>query len=339
MNVKQKDIAQELNISIVAVSKALNDQDGVSGELRQQVKDTALKLGYKKEILKREIARKTKNISIVIPRRQLNPKNMTQSFYLEIFETLSTILLRYDYCAILSVLEKDEEDNNIFPKLYREKKIEGIIFLGEVRKNYFKTVEQIDLPKVFVDFYSKDFKCPSVVSDNVSGSYDITKYLIDLGHRRIGFLGSVRATTSIQDRYLGYYKALLENNLEINQDWILQDRDEEGVYVSVELPKVLPDAFVCNSDRAAYGLVNVLKEKGLKVGEEISVVGFDNDIFSHVCDPQLTTCAVNISDMSRKAVEVLLNTMVNQDTLTIKTAIPGNIIYRDSVKVPRELKK
>jgi len=327
-----KIIAEELGVSIVAVSNALNDKAGVSDELRKAVKASALRNGYDKTVLRSELERRTRNIAVIISRRQLNPVNMTQAFYLQFFSELSTFLQQKGFAAILCILEHNEEDQVIFPALYTQNKIEGVIFLGELKKAYIQQVDKIKLPKVFLDFHPDNVKGHAIVSDNISGSFEITKHLISKGHRRISFVGSVNATSSIQDRYLGFAKAMIESNLEIKPEWILPDRDADSVYIEVKLPKVLPTAFVCNSDRAAYGLAQQLKKLNYKIGEDISIVGFDNDIFSMVCEPQLTTVAVNIREMSLKATELLVNTINNPNQSDTKISVKGAAIFRDSVK-------
>ncbi|MFT3951952.1 MAG: substrate-binding domain-containing protein, partial [Oscillospiraceae bacterium] len=98
-----------------------------------------------------------------------------------------------------------------------------------------------------------------IVTDSYYGMYRLTDYLIANGHRSIGFVGSVLSTQSIQDRYMGFLKAMTENMLPVNPEWVLPDRDENGTYIPIALPETLPTAFVCNCDEVAYNFMAELK--------------------------------------------------------------------------------
>ncbi|MGL4345134.1 MAG: substrate-binding domain-containing protein, partial [Cellulosilyticaceae bacterium] len=141
------------------------------------------------------------------------------------------------------------------------------------------------------------------------------------------------ATSSIQDRFLGYYRSLLEAKLEIRTHWVISDRDEEGEAIAFILPQEMPTAFVCNCDDTAYKFINHLKKQGYKVPDEISIVGFDNDIYAEVCEPKLTTLAVDVETMTQKAATLMISKV--EEEVTVKSTrifVTGDIIYRNSVK-------
>ena len=324
-------LAHKFGVSVVTISNALNNRDGVKESLRKDIKKEALASGYYRSVLEHKVNLASKNILIIISRRQLNPLNMTQSFYLQFFIELVTEIEKKGYHAILSILENNDEDNGFLPKLFEVGKSLGVILIGEFRKKFLVQSNSIRLPKVMLDFNSEDLAGHSILSDNLNGSYLITKYLIEKGHQDIGFIGKNNATSSIRDRYLGFTKAMISNNLTIEKNWILSDRDEEGVYLPIQLPKKLPTAFVCNSDRAAYGLTQQLKARHLIVGKDISLVGYDNDIFSLFNDPPLTTVEVDIPQMTLKAVALLMGSINQQQEETINLSIMGKIIERNSV--------
>lgn len=126
---------------------------------------------------------------------------------------------------------------------------------------------------------------------------------------------------------------MLEENRVVNDDWVISDRDENDEEVEFVLPKVMPTAFICNCDDTAYKFVNHLKEKGYRVPEDISVVGFDNDIHAELCRPKLTTVAVDIDTMAEKATATIIDRIENKlPTKQRKIFVTGDIVYRDSVK-------
>jgi len=153
-----------------------------------------------------------------------------------------------------------------------------------------------------------------------------------MGHKDIGFVGNLYATSSIQDRFLGFYKSLLEHYQALNQQWVINDRDEHGKFITMQLPEKLPTAFVCNCDQVALNLVRHLKDMAISVPSDISIVSFDNDIYAAICDPPLTTVEVNIKEMATVAIEHILEKMEDSSHRFGRIIIKGNIIHRKSVK-------
>jgi len=329
-NITLKDIAQKLQISSVTVSKALNDKDGVSEELRQKIKDLANEMGYRINTVARSMKEGCSyNIGIVIPDRFTGG---VQSFYLNFYQSVSKVLEQYDYYGILQLLSKEDEEDLILPRIYNENRVDGLIVLGQVSRNYVKTLQNMEIPVVFLDFYDEHLDMDSVITDNFYGSYRITNYLMNSGHREIGFVGDIYATSSIQDRFLGYYKSLLEHKIELKQEFIIKDRDEHGKYIELEFPEHMPTAFVCNCDQIAYDVIEKLKKMDYDVPGDISVVGFDNDIYATISSPQITTIEVDTEEMAATAVEYILEKIKNNEREYGRVSIKGRIIYRESVK-------
>ena len=330
--VKLKDIAERLGVSIVAVSKALNGKDGIGAELKEKVKATALEMGYETAVMRNKISHSASSMLVIVAKNALSDINMTQSFYLGFYEKLSGYFWKYGYLTQLYVLEKEEERNLAVPGVFSKcNNIAGVVFLGETSVEYVTSALQWGVPLLQVDFYHKNIDVGAVVTDNISASYDITKLLLERGHRKIGFIGKINATTSIRDRYLGYYKAMLEYDCKINSDWVIGDRTEDGIYTSIVLPETLPTAFVCNSDRAAFETVRQIKKRGLKVPEDISIVGFDNDVFSKVCEPPLSTVAVDVEGITLTAVKRLTALARGFTSESSCAVVRGTLIQRSSI--------
>lgn len=331
-HVTMRDIAQRVGVSSVTVSKALNDKEGVSSELKQKIKETAKEMGYRFNTFAKQMKEgHSYNIGVVIPERFTNK---TDSFYMNFFQHISKQLDENSYSGILYILSyKDEEQLNL-PRIYNEKKVDGFVFLGQISNEYIKKFRSLKIPIVLMDFYNKENgDLDSVLTDNFFGVYEITNYLIKNGHRDIAFVGNIYSTSSIQDRFLGYCKALLEQKIEFNQEYILNDRNEEGQLIEeMILPKQMPTAFVCNCDQIAYNLIKLLKKNNYRIPEDCSVVGFDNDIYSTLSDPKLTTVEVDMKTMSKVAVNKIINKIVIGEEDTGRALIKGKIIYRNSVK-------
>ncbi|ANF96695.1 substrate-binding domain-containing protein [Paenibacillus bovis] len=329
-NITMRDIALKMGVSSVTVSKALNDKDGVSDELKEKIKLAAWEMGYRMNTVAKSMREGlTYNLGVIIPERFTGT---SQTFYLRLYQEIAVALQQHNYYGILHILSREDEEQLHLPRIYHEQKVDGFILLGQVSKEYIEVIEQIEQPKMFLDFYDEHAEIDSIITDNFYGAYELTNYLIRQGHRDIAYVGNLYSTSSIQDRFLGYYKSLLEHHLPLRQEWILSDRDEQGTFVDLELPSSLPTAFVCNCDQVAHLLLQQLRAEGYQVPQDCSVVGFDNDIYATLSEPHLTTIEVNINKMAYTAVDSILKKIRDPHTSFGRVLVPGNIIYRDSVK-------
>ena len=331
--VRMIDIAERLNVSIVTVSNALNDREGVSTELRLAIKKAADDLGYKYSVNEKVSSRiENRNIGILISERFVGDKG---TFYWRFCQETSKELLKNNLFTINETVSHENENECVAPRIITENKISGLIILGQIGRKYIDMIIKYNLPVIFLDFYDKHYTVDSVVTDNFYGMYLLTDYLIENGHRKIGFVGRVNATSSIQDRYLGYAKALLENNIESSLDIndAIDDRNDNGILLrEFDLPVDLPSAYVCNCDETAFRLISMLKSKGLRVPEDISVVGFDNFTVSDVCYPSITTVEVNIKSMAESAAEIMIKKLENKNYKSGRKIILGKLIVKESVK-------
>lgn len=330
-NVTMKDIADKLNISTVTVSKALSDKDGVSDELKNRIKKVSEEMGYRYNTLAKSMKEgKSYNVGIVVADRFIRDDG--DAFYLKMYQSVIKSLSKAGYYGIMEIINSEQEKDMLLPNVILNNKVDGLIILGQMSYEYVSAINSTEIPLVFLDFYDELLEVDSVVSDSFYGSYILTNHLIAQGHKNIAFVGNILSTSSILDRYLGYYKSLLSNGIEMKEEWILTDRSEEGTYIDIELPEEMPTAFVCNNDGVAYLLINKLKKKGYKVPEDVSVVGFDNYIFATISNPKLTTVEVDIALMSDEAVKAILGKINNEDYRIGRAVINGKLIIRDSVK-------
>ncbi|MGN0666284.1 MAG: LacI family DNA-binding transcriptional regulator [Huintestinicola sp.] len=327
-SIKMQDIAERLGISIVAVSKALNGKKGVSEELRAKVKRTAAELGYSTPSKSSVRHTRTDSIGVLASARFID----ADSFYLKYYKHISSMLQQREKYAFFHTLSVHDEENLIFPKLLDADRVDGIIILGQISKAFTELIEKRGIPLVFLDFYDdrKDIDC--VICDSFYASYDITNYLINIGHRKLAFVGNVTATSSIQDRYLGYVKSLMEHGIHISSNYILDDRDDNGLLKPIRLPIDMPTAFVCNCDGTACMLINQLKNEGYRIPEDISVTGFDNSVYSDVSEPKITTIEVDTEKMSEIAVDSILRKAENPNYKVGRIPVSGNIVYKNSVR-------
>ena len=326
--VTMRDIAKKLNISAVAVSKALTDKSGISDELRRKVKKTAEQMGYVYSKLQNKKALTSNNIGIIAAERYLNDN----SFYFKFIRRISADLQKHNYCTFFHTLTDSDEENAMLPDVFFNNGVDGMIVLGQISDEFIRAVIDTDIPVVFLDFYNEFTTNNCIVCDSFYAIYEMTNYLIRNGHKKIGYVGNTHSTSSIQDRYLGYIKSLIEHNIPIHDPWVISDRSTEtGRFIPMKLPDIMPTAFVCNCDETAYRFVTLLKENGYRVPEDISVTGFDNSVYSSICVPNITTVEVNTAHMSEVAVEALLKRIKLPSSPLGMIQVKGKMMLKDSV--------
>ena len=207
--ISMSDLAKELGISKVSVSKALSNKEGVSEDLRSKIKELASKRGYRLNNSARSLrTNKQFNIGILISEKFILDK---EAYYFSVCGEMIRRLDEQGTSGIMEIVTYQAEKTPSLPRVYNENKVDGIIVLGQMKDAYLRMIESITIPVIFFDFYVNGSKTDCIVADNFFSAYSITNRLIADGHTEIGYVGSIRSTSSIQDRYLGYYKALIEH--------------------------------------------------------------------------------------------------------------------------------
>jgi len=331
--VRLSDIAERMNVSTVTVSKALSNKDGVGEELRKQIKELADKMGYKyKKNSRTANGKETGNIGILIPTRFFSRDN---SYYWYLFNHLSVELLKYNYYSIIELITDDNESELSIPKMILDQKVDGVIILGQVNNKYIKAIKEQNINFILLDFYTEDTNLDSVSNDDYYCSYILTKWVIAQGHKKLRFVGTFDATTSIRDRFMGFQKAMFENKLDTSFSEIINDRDDKGQSIVMDIPlekENLPDAFICNNDVTAANVMTILEAKGFKIPEDVSVTGFDNYLANSSVSTPLTTVYIKPEDIAKVATDLILKKISGEHYIKGRHLVGGSIIIRDSVK-------
>ena len=320
-----RDIAREVGTSAVTVSKAIAGKPGMIDELREIILKKASEMGYEYPHGRLQ-PREHLEIGILIPDRYFE----SDSYYAEIYKRLVRKLTDLGHFGLLELLDARDEKELTLPSLLTTKKVDGLILLGEPVKAYYRKAAQAGTPVVFLDFYDEQANADAVAGDNTYGTYRLTSHLIRNGHRKIGFVGSIKATSSIMDRFLGYYRAMLMNDLQVREEWILPDRGATGGIVKPELPEEVPTAFVCNCDMTARMMIDLLRDKGYRVPEDISVTGFDDYPPGSENDIPLSTFRIDTDGMIELAVKTLLDRCAGDRKPFGRLVVSGQPVYRES---------
>lgn len=333
--VRLADIGERLGVSTVTVSKALSGQKGVSEELREKIKQLALEMGYVRNT-EPEIQEKKKSytIGVIVADRYLREN---QSFYWMLYQEISKRAMSRNCFPMLEVISHEVEKAGELPRVVTEQKVDGVIIMGAFKTEYAgMLIRDIKLPLLNLDTTGGGEACDCVVSNNMMGGYQMTNYLCELGHRKIGFVGTRLVTPSIDDRFFGYLKSLMEHGIKWREEWIVDDRDREFGSVDSNtkfiLPEDMPTAFFCNCDLSASLLIRKLEAFGYSVPDDVSVVGFDNYVTDQFAGIGITTYEIDTREMAKRAVHIMVHKIENMNYSTGVFMLPGKFIERCSAK-------
>ncbi len=322
-------IADRLGVTKVSVSKALNGQPGISGRLRGEIVRTALELGYKRKSI--PAGQRSGSLAFVVPKRFFLEN---ENFYTTIYYYLNKRCQAAGQALSNFVVNSREESGLELPLLLKERPFDGIFVAGEIDDGYLGRLEELQTPVVLIDFYKAMKNLDCVITDNFYLGYCAANYLIENGHRKIGFIGDVRETASIMDRYYGYRKALESHRLPVNESWHLVNNDPRtGVYtLDYALPDPLPTAFVCHCDMAAYFLIQSLGKAGFSIPGDVSVISFDNTDLSCGTTPKLSTFDIDRKEIADKAFDRMMLRIGNAGADPERIYISNRFIERESVR-------
>ena len=335
--VKLADIADRVGVSIVTVSKALSGQKGVSETMRARIQAIADEMGYKQPSAYRkeaEDARKSRgyNLGVLIADYYLGKY---ESFYSQMYQQFATRAGSKGCFCLLELISREQENEVRTPMMIADQRVDGIVVIGKVSDDYLEMLCDSGIPMVGMDFYTDDPGIDSIISDSYFGGYRMTNYLIGKGHTQIAYVGTIGATTSINDRYMGYLKALNEHGIEPRNDWIVEDRDLNEKVLDpgnfLKLPTDMPTAFMCNSDQTAGLLINKLEDAGYKVPDDISVAAYDNFLPPGICDVRITTYEVDMKEMAKRAVSMITHKIAGESYKQGTYIVGGHIVEKGSV--------
>ncbi len=338
--ITMSDIAKELGISTVTVSKALSGQKGVGEQMRQRIIEIANERGYQKSVSIE--ANESYKIGVLIGSRYVGN---IDSFYGHMYQIFSAKAAKIGSFTMLEILSDAAEKNLVYPKIIGDGNVDAVVIMGALGEEYLNMLdEKLGTPTFYMDFTDRKHKKDSVISGSFYGSYILTNYLFDKGHTQIGYVGTVLSTPSITDRYLGYVRAMMEHGIDIKKEWILNDRSINNDKVDLEnnlvLPKgKLPTAFVCNCDLTANVFMQYLKVKGYKVPEDISIVGYDDFLFADVSSIGITTYKVDMDEMVKRTLKRITHVLRGEKYRGGLSIVEGYLIERDSVKDLNRSKK
>jgi LacI family transcriptional regulator len=330
------DIAKKLNITGATVSRALNNNSKISQATRELVLETAVKMNYEQNKLALALkSGKSFNVGVIVPRIDSN-------FFATIIRAIEDELSPYGYHIIICQTHEIEnrEIENIDTLLNAQ--VDGILMSiskSEKVTNHFNRVLKKNVPLLFFDRKKSIHGVSSVTIDDFEAGYKATKHLIEQGCKRIAHFCGDQSIEIFSDRYNGYRQALADFGLEMNDNYVIKTKStiEEGSKAMRQLLSMNtpPDALFSSSDFSALGAIQEIKAQGLKIPEDICVVGFANEPFTKFMELSITSVDQSPLEMGKMAAQVFLEQVNNKESFKIEKKVvlkPELIIRKSSLK-------
>ena len=325
------DVARMSGVSIATASKALNGRKDVREETRTRVLEVAKKINYHPSHMARGLAkRKSENIGVVALRRFHVPF-FTNPFYSRVIEGMEMEVTRQNYNLLLTVVPAEDPGVElVFPKMVREKNVDGLCLVGEMPEAFLREVAGRGIPTVVVDYYSDSIDGHYVVSDNAGGARAAAEHLIALGHRDIGFVGSVHKDYSFIEREKSFEATLDKaglrpaKGLEIN----IANADAPGQVSAYLKSANCPTALFCCNDEHALLVLKEAEKLNIAVPGRLSVVGFDDIEAAQHSSPQLTTIHVEKQEMGAKAIYIVMDLIGHPEGRPKRIETPVHLVTR-----------
>jgi LacI family transcriptional regulator len=333
-----KIIAKELGISPSTVSKALNNYPDVGEKTKQKVLELAASLKFIPNSVAQSLRQQeSKLIGFITP-------NAVHYFFSNVLNGVIHTAQACGYSVIVLCSEDKVEFEKEQLEILMNKKVDGILLSLTDHTTSYEHINKVvsrKMPLVLYDKISKFVNCSKVTINDRKIAYDATKYLIDSGCKRIAHIRGPLNSITIIDRYLGYKKAIKENRMEADESIIYECSEpsiEEGGRIAEVMLKEEKkiDGVLAFTDALAIGVILRLNELGVKIPEEVSVIGFSNSVQTRVVSPSLTTIDQHGFDMGKKAVEVLLKeikaTKKKEPVKYQNIDVPTEMIIRNSTR-------
>jgi LacI family transcriptional regulator len=325
------DIARELKISASTVSRALQDNPRISQKTKEKIKLIADAMGYRPNTLASNLRNKKSNtIGIVVPL-------INRYFFSAVISGVEDVAFKAGYTVVISQSnDLANKEISIVQSMFSNR-VDGLIIsiaMQPTNYEHLKIFRKKNIPLVFFDRAVAEIETDKIVVDDYMGAFRVTQHLVDQGYNRIGHMAGPQNLQTYIDRKKGYRDALEKNRITYDETLVITNSltSEDGVNAVRQLMSLPfpPDAIFCGNDTTALTSMIYLRDKGVRIPEEVGIVGFSNEPFSRVVSPSISTIAQPGFLMGQKAAELILRQIENKDKTFQTLVLPTELIIRES---------
>lgn len=329
-----KDVAREAGVSQSTVSHFLNHTAPLSIETKQRIREAIKKLRYRPHVVARNFKKKrTASLGLFVP-------DITNLFYAELSRGVAEAAWEQGYSVILYSTSYQRELEKNFVELVEQGQVDGVVVAYSlIEDNLWNHLFDCGIPLVLVDIYPFTSRYPSVVMDNEKGMEMAIDYLYRLGHTEIAYLGEPPYVLTLVKRQRSFLASMQRRGLSIRDNWVVVEekvqlnRVEIGFSLGKRLlcAEKLPTALVASSDLVAIGAMKAFLSVGIRVPEDISVVGFDDILLASYFHPSLTTIHQPKYEMGKIGVEFLLR-LIREGSIFENALLEPMLVERNSCR-------
>jgi len=327
-----KDIASKLKISPSTVSRALHNHPDISLEMKKKVKTVAKQLDYHPDSIAQSLRqRRTNLIGVIVP-------EIKHNFFSAAISGIEEIAYKAGYTIIVSQSNESYEREILNIRALISNKIAGLLISisqTTINSDQFKLLERQKIPFVFFDRICEDIDASKVVVDDFGGAYKAVEHLIASGRKNIAHLAGPKHLSISKCRLNGYLEALKNNKISFNEKFIvyggLNEEDGNIGFQKLFKLKTKPDAIFAVNDPVAIGAFEIIKKQGLKIPQDVALVGFSNNPVSSLIEPSLTTIGQPAYQVGKRAAELLIEQINNPNNyISRKEILSTKLIIRNS---------
>ncbi|PHM58584.1 DNA-binding transcriptional regulator CytR [Xenorhabdus sp. KK7.4] len=329
-----KDVAKVAGVSTATVSRTLMNPDKVSAHTRQKVENAVLEVGYYPHNLAKNLRRnESRAILVIVP-------NICDPFFNEIIRGIEEAAAQHGYLVLIGDCKHQQQQEHAFINLLITKRIDGMILLGSNIPFDVSKEEQKNMPPmVMANEFAPELELPTVHIDNLTSAFNATHHLQALGHKRIACITGPESMPLCQYRLQGYIQALRRASLPIRDEYIIRGdfTHESGAELAEKLLTLAnpPSAIFCHSDVMAIGAMWQAKKMGLKLPEDLSIIGFDNISTAQYSDPPLTTVAQPCYEIGHNSMLLLLEQLQGRMVSKGSRLLDAELLIRGSTCSPK----
>jgi DNA-binding LacI/PurR family transcriptional regulator len=310
-----RDVAKKLNLSITTVSRALDGYDDVAQQTRELVTRTAYKMGYAPNRAARQLRRqKTETIGFIIPSIS---KRFDEPFFAEFIAGMGEELSSNNFDLLVANATTDNGERDLFHRWVNSRKVDGFI-LNRMRKHDWRVnyLSQWEIPFAALGKSQDGINYPCILIDGADAYLNLVQHIQSNGFTRFAFIGGPNDLIDHIDRLKWFKSALRKCGLQVDTSQIVStDMSSTGGYEAANTffsSSAPPDAIHCVNDETAFGVLHAAHERGLIIGRDIAVVGFDGVQDAKHSEPPLTTLDIPVFDIARQLVNMLLKTIAGE---------------------------
>lgn len=325
-----KDIADNLGVSINAVSIALNDKEGVSNDLRIQILEAAVEMGYPTKKFNTKNTLKSKTLAIMIETKKKN-----DGYYLSLLNHLKKEARLFGYRVFDEYYDIEEFK---VPKSISEHHVVGVIVLGKINAELIYSLKLYIREVLYINHSLSHFNINNIITNDFLGGYISCEYLIKKGYKKIGFIGEIESSKNFKLRFQGYRQCMINYFQPRKHEFVCITKGTEKAVLNNDYQYIqkmlltyqkMPEAFVCVNDRNAAIVMKALRYNGYKIPQDIKVIGFDNMELCTQTNPTLTSLEVKGETIAKKALRRMIE-IIHDNTLPEVTMLSPQVIERNS---------